>query len=215
MNLRNIPLQFSGLILLLAVILMSCTGQKKTGGKDKDLTFLISCMEGHFNSSAQAARDTNFFNITLHMKRVWPERTEAVWLYVEQAVTAKLDKPYRQRMYKVSHRAGGPFVSEVYTLPEESKYIGAWGSTAKLDSLSPGQLELRSGCAVILQKVGEKFTGSTDGKGCESSLRGAAYATSKVTLTTTMIQSWDQGFDTGGKQVWGATTGPYEFIRQN
>ena len=28
------------------------------------------------------------------------------------------------------------------------------------------------------------------------------------------FHSWDRGFDASGKQVWGATAGPYEFVKQ-
>jgi len=51
------------------------------------------------------------------------------------------------------------------------------------------------------------------GDGCESTLRGAAYATSEVRLTLARMESWDRGFDRPGTQVWGATEGPYIFER--
>ena len=50
---------------------------------------------------------------------------------------------------------------------------------------------------------------------CASDLRGAAYATSEVTITPQFVLSWDRGFDNTGKQVWGATEGPYVFLRES
>uniref|UniRef100_UPI0038D3A63C CpcT/CpeT family chromophore lyase n=1 Tax=Flavobacterium sp. TaxID=239 RepID=UPI0038D3A63C len=48
-------------------------------------------------------------------------------------------------------------------------------------------------------------------KTCASELRGASYATSKVTITANQVLSWDQGFDKDDKQVWGATKAGYIF----
>jgi hypothetical protein len=42
-------------------------------------------------------------------------------------------------------------------------------------------------------------------------LRGASYATSKVTIEEGLIISWDQGFNEEDEQVWGAVKGGYEF----
>ena len=55
------------------------------------------------------------------------------------------------------------------------------------------------------------FEGSTVENECVSTLRGAAYATSEVTVSRERLTSWDRGFDAGGGQVWGATEGPYIF----
>ena len=50
--------------------------------------------------------------------------------------------------------------------------------------------------------------------GSGSTLRGATYAVSDVTLSATQILSWDRGYDAQDNQVWGAEAGPYEFLRQ-
>ncbi|MBK8230937.1 MAG: hypothetical protein IT349_04755 [Candidatus Eisenbacteria bacterium] len=57
------------------------------------------------------------------------------------------------------------------------------------------------------------YAGSTIGLDCESDLRGAAYATSEVSITKGGIVSWDRGFDASGVQVWGAERGGYRFLR--
>ena len=73
----------------------------------------------------------------------------------------------------------------------------------------------RLGCTVWLEADGNGYTGGTEGTECTSSLGGAAYATSVVRLSENMIESWDQGWDRDGNQVWGATTGAYVFDRLN
>jgi hypothetical protein len=79
-----------------------------------------------------------------------------------------------------------------------------------LEALTPGDLELKDGCAVVLSRDADGANGgATSERGCPSDLRGAKYATSKVTLNAKLLESWDQGFDGEGKQVWGARNGPY------
>ena len=76
------------------------------------------------------------------------------------------------------------------------------------------QLEEREGCAVYMSPVDGGYHGSTDQKACTSSLRGAAYATSEVTVMAEQVTSWDRGFDAEDEQVWGAVEGPYIFMRR-
>jgi hypothetical protein len=209
-------IQLTGLAIFASLIvsLSACTGSKQSSSSSKDLDRLLGMMQGSFNSSAQAKRDSNYYDISLEMCPIWPHSKDAHWLYVEQAVTAIKGKPYRQRVYRVSARPDGSFISEVYTLPDEAGFVGAYLTPEKFKELRPEELVLRAGCAVILHKAGDGFEGATEGDGCESNLRGAKYATSKVEISQGRIQSWDQGFDATGKQVWGATLGGYEFIRQ-
>ncbi len=176
---------------------------------------------GSFDSTAQAEADPEYFAITLHMAEVWKERTDGPWIYVEQARAELADKPYRQRVYRLSALPGGRVQSEVFELPGTmdevvKNYAGAWKLERPLSGLSPEKLVSRQGCAITLkrdEKTGA-WIGSTDGNSCLSTLRGAAYATSEVTMTRTMLQSWDRGFDASGKQVWGATKGPYVFLKE-
>ena len=84
---------------------------------------LVSLMTGSFNSERQSQEDAEFYSITLHMYPVW-ESSDQQWLYVEQAVTAMQDKPYRQRMYLVEELAPDSFRSVVYTLENEADFIG-------------------------------------------------------------------------------------------
>lgn len=176
---------------------------------------LLSFMTGSFDSSAQAESDSNYYNISLEMHPVWEAR-EGHWLYVEQALAAKKDKPYRQRMYKVSYdKVNKNYVSAVYKLPNEKDYIGMWQDEI-FSTLKEEDLILRSGCAVFLGRdESGAFIGSTNDSDCESTLRGATYATSLVSIYKDRIESWDQGFNDSGEQVWGAVEGPYIFNKLN
>ena len=110
--------------------------------------------------------------------------------------------------------ADGLFESKVFELPDPSVAVGAWKQPDALATLDPAALVDRPGCAVLLRAVdGASFAGSTLGSQCVSGFRGAAYATSEVTVTATGLVSWDRGYDAAGKQVWGAEKGGYKFDR--
>jgi hypothetical protein len=181
----------------------------------EDLPTLVEWMTGSFSSEAQAKADEAYFDIRLEMVPIWTDREDGVWLYVEQAAATARERPYRQRVYRVTEAVEGRFASEVFELPEPLRFAGAWRDPAEFEALTPDSLSAREGCAVhLLRRDDGTFTGSTDGDACKSSLRGASYATSIVTIGSAGIESWDRGFDAEGTQVWGAEAGPYVFRRQ-
>lgn len=196
------------IILTGLFITISCKKTQKES--DTELKALFSLMQGSFNSEKQSLADTTYYNISLHMYPIWKDKGN--WLYVEQALNAMQDKPYRQRIYEVKRNEKGQLASYVYTLPNDSLWIGKWETPKAFESLSPNQLTIRKGCEVLLSKISDSvYSGKTQDKTCESSLRGASYAMSAVKISPEHIESWDQGFDQDGKQVWGATEGGYVF----
>lgn len=177
---------------------------------------IASWMCGAFSSGAQAAKDpVHFKPVTLHMAPIWIDRTDGRWLYVEQAMVDSPQKPYRQRVYCVRDD-GDAVESRVFELPGDvAKWTGAWSDPSRFDALLPSQLVPREGCAVRLKRQPDgSWKGGTDGQGCESTRQGASYATSEVLLCRDRIETWDRGFDRTGKQVWGATEGPYVFVKE-
>ncbi|MDP5171906.1 MAG: chromophore lyase CpcT/CpeT [Bacteroidia bacterium] len=174
---------------------------------------LFDLMTGSFSSEAQAAADSDYYSISLHMYPIWQESGQQ-WLYVEQALGSLQDRPYRQRVYLVEQISRDSFRSVVFTLDHPETFIGKWAEPAFFDAYSDTILSKREGCAVYLVKKEDgSYEGSTLGNGCESTLRGASYATSKVTIRAQTIESWDQGFNEAGEQVWGAEKGGYVFDR--
>ena len=200
-------------ILTLFLVFMSCS-KKNTdmiSEESSDLEILLNMMTGYYNSAEQASQDSSFFDISLNMHQIWTDRTDAKWIYVEQAVSANIQKPYRQRVYRLSQN-GGTFESKVYELPTPEKYVHAWKESDKFKSLNPEDLTEREGCTAFLAKRSDGcYTGSTEKGACLSSLRGATYATSSVEICNTGIESWDQGWNDKDEQVWGAVKSGYIF----
>lgn len=181
-------------------------------------------LAGAYSSAAQAATDAEFLDVRLHMTPIWPERTDGHWLYVEQAMATALDKPYRQRIYCVLDGGDGTVLSVVYELPNAAARIGAWRTPEVFATDDPALLAKRDGCAIRLARAAPEpgrnradapWIGSTNGRDCLSSLRGATYATSEVRLFADRIETWDRGFDAAGQQVWGAKKGAYVFLRDS
>ncbi|MEI6523244.1 MAG: chromophore lyase CpcT/CpeT [Bacteroidota bacterium] len=199
-------------LLLLLNIKLIRAGEKIY---DRDVSILGQWMSGTFDSKLQADTDSDYFEIHLNMKPIWRNKKDGVWLYVEQAMASALDKPYRQRVYHVYKENDSTIVSHVYTIKNPLRFAGQWKSDNPLQDLSVDSLEDRKGCSIYLTKTSDgKYVGSTKEKDCESNLRGAAYATSKVTISSSILESWDQGFDIDAKQVWGATKGGYKFVKK-
>ena len=178
---------------------------------DDELQKLKSWMTGSFSSEEQSIADSNFYNIHLEMVQIWKESKDTIWLYVEQAFESSLDKPYRQRVYRLIKKDDGAFESAVFTLNNPLRFAGAWKEERPLNQLIPDSLSERTGCAIILEFMDGVFVGSTVEKNCVSNLHGALYATSEVRIEETVLTSWDRGFDANDAQVWGSETGPYIF----
>ena len=109
----------SSLILgcfILTVSMISCSISKQST-EHSDLDRLAQLMVGTFNTKAQSARDSQFYNIQLKMCRIWTQDPNQYWLYVEQATAKTLNKPYRQRIYKLEQISKKQFVSKVYNIP--------------------------------------------------------------------------------------------------
>jgi hypothetical protein len=172
-------------------------------------------MAGHYDSADQAAADSQFYHISLSMVPVRLSDTSYRWLYVEQALGSSPDKPYRVRLYRLEARSPGRFVSRVYTLNDETVYRQAWENPERKAALDTVTILEREGCAVFIREKGDGvYEGATAAGTCESSLRGARYASSEVWFDATEMRSWDRGYDAFGNQVWGAVSGQYIFKKR-
>jgi hypothetical protein len=199
-------------VLAALAIIAALPGSVPAAGPD-DLQQLTDWLTGSFSSAVQASEDPDFFDVSLQMARIWPDRTDGNWLYVEQALTSELDRPYRQRVLRLRELSPGLFESRVFVLPDPASVIGVWREDGPLADLTPADLTEREGCEVLMRYRDGSFIGSTLASLCTSTLRGAAYATSEVLITADGMISWDRGFAADGTQVWGSTKGGYVFDR--
>jgi len=203
-------------LLLACLLSLSCAGEPPVAdtAPDDSPIRLADWLTGSFSSAEQAERDEKYFDIRIHAVRIWNDRDDGAWIYLEQAAADSLDRPYRQRVYHVTRIADDLFESRVFALEEPLQYTGHWQEDHPLAELAPGDLLTRDGCSVLLREIDPtSFAGSTLGRLCTSNLRGARYATSEVEILAGSLTSWDRGYDADGTQVWGAVDGPYVFNR--
>ena len=200
---------------LLVLFISGCKNKTETNSEQKELNVqylneLHALMQGSFNSEIQSQVDSTYYNISLHMYPIWEGKGH--YLYVEQALNAMQDRPYRQRVYKINQLTDSTFSSEVYTLAMDSLWIGKWKSPKAFDSISPKDISLKAGCEVILKRLSKNhYQGKTGDTTCISTMRGASFARSEVEILEDKIISWDRGFDANGNYVWGAEKAGYIF----
>jgi len=193
---------------------MMATAITASAQRTRGLELIAATMVGSYTSAEQAKADTSYLEIELEMARIWAKRRDGAWLYVEQAAVASKEKPYRQRVYRITEVNDSTYTSNMYKIRGGAKLYGAYKDHLMLATLSPDSLELLEGCAITLHRKGSIYMGSTNGRDCSNTRNGAAYATSEVTLRSDRMVSWDRGYDAGGRQVWGAEKGGYIFMRR-
>ncbi len=183
--------------------------------KEKDLvTEFYNQLQGEYSSEAQSKEDTSYFNIYLAMYPIWTDRTDGKWLYVEQAMAAKREKPYRQRIYQIKKGENDEIISVIYTFENPLEYANAHQNKELLQKLTFDKITSKVGCEVYMNATKNGFEGGTKGLGCASNLRGASYTTTEIKLEKEKLISWDRGFFAEGKQAWGAEKGGYIFVKQ-
>ncbi len=197
------------------------------GRLSKDAQQVSEWLSGSFDSSSQASRDADYFNVSLKSCDVTVldandnAMNDAIYLYVEQAIAGRETAPYRQRVYRIGDaQNGGSSVveSEILTFEVPIPYIGFCSLPKGERILSRDALDNR-GCSVFLKKeIGSegdfRFTGRTPNGGCPSEFRGAVSVESYVSLGQNDLIAWDIGRDANGNQVWGPEKGPYIFVRK-
>jgi len=169
---------------------------------------------GAFSSVEQSLGDKNFRAVSVHCVRIWPQRTDGIWFYLEHALADGLDQPYRQRVHQLVPAVDGALELRVFTLDDPIKVTGAWRNAAPLAELPPEKLTLLAGGSIFFKEMPDgSFVGGTRGPGSPNDLRGATHATTEMTLTSEKITFWERGFNAAKRQVWGPTNGGYVFKR--
>lgn len=202
------------LILFLTFILSQKSFSQNEYTKSTDINALVNMMEGSFSCEEQASNDSDYYDVRLHIKKIWPDNQDGKWLYVEQSVAQYPEKPYRQRICHITQTGNNSFESAVYFLTNPVRFAGAWSDTDLLNNITTDSLKEKEGCIVYISLIDDStFSGKTADESCTSEASGAKYMTSEVMIRKNEIISWDRGFDETGRQVWGAEKGGYVFKR--
>ncbi len=179
---------------------------------------LAEYLTGRFDSGQQSIDEPQYFAIQLMTCPVDAPELGEVVLYVEQAVMDDLGSPYRQRLYvlEADEEDDALVYTRVYALDAPTAAVGLCDDD-DIPRFEADEVQLRGGCDVHLTWIAdeERFEGGTVGTACASNLGDAVYATSEIALERDLLESWDRGWDASDAQAWGATAGPYRFLRQD
>ncbi len=177
---------------------------------------LASMLVGSYSTHAQAIADPAFHDLNLEIVRCWTDRADGPWLYLEQSSTSTIDKPYKQRVYKLVNNLDGTVTVLAFELPGDPlPHALAWMAAQPLNDLTPELLVAQDGCAlsITLAQDGLSATGGTEGTHCPSPHAGVSYATLELITSASTLQLWERGFDETRAQVSGSRVGPCAFVK--
>jgi hypothetical protein len=176
-------------------------------------------LAGSYSSEAQSRLDPDYFDVRCEIVPFWKGRPGFGWLYVEGSVPGLQEAPYRQTVYRLGDDPSIPhderrFELRAYAVVDPRRVAGAALDPVRLEALTDADLAPQPGCSIVLVRGDDDtFTGGTRGRACPGSAPGVAYVTSEWTVGRDGLTRWDRGFDAEGRQVWGATKGPYVLRR--
>lgn len=174
---------------------------------------------GSFSSQAQHRADPAYDWAEARVIRIWPDRTDGIWLYHEQAIISvngltpdqARARPYFQFVARINVLAPGVLRRENFRLKDPAAWRGLQAGDARLATLGPADLGPAS-CHNRLEVVSRStFIGRTES--CANNWRGAVRLDSVSVTSPDAYVNWDRGFDAAGNRVWGPAHGGYEFRR--
>ena len=176
---------------------------------------LAAWMTGSFEASPPLKVDPGFQDLHINACRIWPERLDGRWIYLEQAKKAAVDVPQRQQILCLKVDDQGWLISELFAFPAGmAPDAQAWKDPSSLNRIDPALLSPLEGCTVFFDDDGREFKGGTRGRGCEGDAGDGTYATTELMVEATSFSRWDRTYDEQGRQVSGPRSGPIVFIRR-
>jgi hypothetical protein len=138
-------------------------------------------------------------------------KQDNIYLYQEQAIIDRLNQPYRQRILVIQPSPDNSTVeSKAYKLNNAPNFINFCNKDLTERKLNVSDLG-ESVCTVFLKPIAEGYRGETPPQGCPTNARGAVKITNTIILHSQGMDTSDRGYDSLGRQVWGAQDNVYQF----
>jgi len=171
---------------------------------------------GSFTTRPQAERDERYGVVESEVVRIWPRRTDGVWLYQENAwlgdTPAQIDesakaRPYFQRIVHIGPAGETSVRRTTYRPADPDAVRGAWQDPAGFPEDGLGA----QSCTGIAERIAYHYwVAEFD---CPNAHRGAVRTISRSITTKGEYANWDVGLDIAGDHVWGPQAGGYVFTR--
>lgn len=198
---------------VLATLLLFPACAALPGAEEETKATLRDWMTGTWEARAQD-ESGGTLEVRLVVVPIWTARWDGPWIYAEQALAARPESPYRQRVFHLRTDERGDLVADVFDLPREGRRLaGAWRGGDPFGTVRPEDLVPRTGCAIRFESRVGVFQGSTEPRSCLSEFRGARWASYDLVVAPERLETWERGFDAEGRQVWGPTGGPDVFLK--
>lgn len=181
---------------------------------DPELEGFVQILTGKFSSKKQAQEESGYAAVCLINTPIWQNQS-GYWFYQELFSEEKSTAIYNQRIIQIKRVDSITLSSTSYVIPNQKKYTNGWKDASLFNQLTIDSLTIREGCDVYFRKkTSTIYQGKTYKNSCSSSFsKKIEYTTSNIVISSKKISSWDRGYDSKGKQVWGKIQGPYNFIR--
>ena len=203
---------YASLIWAAPVPFVTAPGPHATQGR---LEPLLSWFSGEFSSQEQATFDARFTSAELRLVEIWPGEGPFRWVYAEQFLTERAQRPFRQRIYRFSPLPDGRILMAELTMPRATDFAGAWRRPELLDSLTPQQLSLREGCEIWLtRQPGGEYKGQTRVGHCATDFGGATTLVQYLWIGPHSVRLLDRAYDTEAHQRWGSPGEGYVYLRK-
>lgn len=189
---------------------LACNAQEAS----EDFNQLVEWLTGNYTTTAQFQKNPGQADLTLHITLIWPNSATGAWVYVEEAKTDSINSPFRQEVYFLSEISDGEYSSDVYKIPGDSAFVGAWQNPSKFDGMTAFDLKNQNGCALFLNYDGFQYSGKTNSGSCKTQSDDSEHTTTNIILLPSEYQVWNKRFDKDGKQVSSAKNEAIKYIKK-
>ncbi|MCU0881365.1 MAG: chromophore lyase CpcT/CpeT [Hyphomonadaceae bacterium] len=174
-------------------------------------------MAGSWTSAVQSAHPVYDW-VESEVVRIWPERTDGIWLYQENAILGpdaaapsepgSKDRPYFQVVIQVQPLDAHTIYTTTWRVLDRAGARGGWRNPAGFQRAWMGD----PSCPGVMRQVASGYW--EGGAECPNSWRGATRVLSRSVRTPDTYVNWDRGLDGAGNHVWGPRDGGYVFTRK-
>lgn len=182
---------------------------------DWEVNEIVNHLVGRMDTSAQTLANPSAPNVRMTTCVVEVSGIEneinSVYLYQEQALSSKLNQPYRQRFLEIrAVPTEGKVESTAFKPLNSQRWINLCDRPETQRQVNLFDLG-EAVCTVSLRPLMTIYIGETPPEGCPTNVRGAVRITNTVILHSEGMDTFDRGFDAEGNQVWGAENESYQF----
>ena len=189
--------------VLLFVLISFADGYAECRANREDiLTRMSSYLTGRFTNEWDSVTTEGAVpGVRFFSARIWRNRHDGIWLYVEQNTTAT-GLPIRQRLYNFYYRGSLPVIS-FYALRDPERYVGGWKRPRDFN-FDTVEKELKEGCDIyVMRQDAETLIGLDAGKNCTATIPGVKYLKTSIRANQYNVAVKTKAFSANDTEISG------------